>query len=62
MTDLCFLIPPVTAQIFISTAELVIPTGIETNEANLEIEMQPVTVEAKISYNLTKFLLQAYIL
>ena len=37
------------AQFFISTAELVIPTGTQTNEANAEIETQPVTVEDKIS-------------
>ena len=37
------------AQIFIPTAELAIPTGIPTNEANAETETQPVTVEAKIS-------------
>ena len=35
-------------QTFIRTAELVIPTGIAYNETNAEIEMQPVTVEAKI--------------
>ena len=44
-----FLIPAVTAQIFILTAEFVIPTGTQTNEANSDIETQPVTVEAKIS-------------
>ena len=37
------------SQIFIPTAELVIPTGTQTNEANAEIETQPVTVETKIS-------------
>ena len=37
------------AQIFIPTAELVIPTGIATNEANAEIETQPVIFETKIS-------------
>ena len=31
------------AQIFILTAELRIPTGIATNDANAEIEMQLVT-------------------
>ena len=35
---LYFLIPSVIAQIFIPTAELVIPTGTQTNEANAEIE------------------------
>ena len=37
------------AQIFNSTAELVIPTGTQTNETNAEIESQPVIFEAKIS-------------
>ena len=37
------------AQMFNPTAELVIPTKIVTNEANAEIETQPVTVETKIS-------------
>ena len=32
--DLYFLIPAVIAQIFISTAELVIPIGMVTNEVN----------------------------
>ena len=36
------------AQIFNPTAELVIPTGTQTNEANAEIERQPITVEVKI--------------
>ena len=34
---------------FIPTAELVIPTGTQTNESNAEIETQPVTVEVRIS-------------
>ena len=37
------------AQIFIPAAELVIPTGTQTNEVNAEIETKPVTVEIKIS-------------
>ena len=37
------------AQIYIPTAELSISTGIATNEANTEIEAQPVTAETKIS-------------
>ena len=49
MIDFYFLIPAVIAQIFIPTAELVIPTGTQNNEANAEIETQTVTVEAKIS-------------
>ena len=47
--DLYFLIPAVIAQIFIPTAELLIPTGTQTNEANAEIETQPVTTETEIS-------------
>ena len=37
------------AQIFVSTTELLTPTGTQTNEANEEIETQPVTDETKIS-------------
>ena len=48
-TDLYFLIPAVIAQIFIHTEELVMPTGTQTNEANVEIVTQPVIVEAEIS-------------
>ena len=47
ITDLYFLIPAVITQIFIVAAELVIPAGIPTNEANAEIETQPVTAEMK---------------
>ena len=47
--DSYFLIPTVIEQIVILTAEIVIPTGIATNEASAEIETQPVTVEAIIS-------------
>ena len=36
-------------QMFIPTAELVIPAGTQTNEANAEIETQPVVVQARIS-------------
>ena len=43
------LILTVVVQSFISTAELLIPTGRATNEVNAEYEMQPVTVETKIS-------------
>ena len=46
--DLYFLIPAVIALIFLPTAELVIPTGTQTNKANAEIETQPVTIETKI--------------
>ena len=40
---------------FTPTAELIIPTGTETNEANAEIETQIVTVEAKTSLCSTQF-------
>ena len=36
-------------QFFILAAELVIPTGIQTNEANTEFETQPVNFETKIN-------------
>ena len=51
--DLHFLIPAVIAQIFILTAELVISTGTQTNQANAEIETQPVTVKTKM-YSIPK--------
>ena len=35
------------AQIFILTAEVEIPTGTPTNEANAKIETQPLTAETK---------------
>ena len=47
ITDLCFLIPAVIAKFCNSTAELAIPTGTPTNEANAEIETQPLTAEKK---------------
>ena len=43
------------AQTFIATAELAIPTGTKTNEANAEIETQRVTVEARIRMCSTLF-------
>ena len=45
--DLCFLIPANIAQIFNPTVELAIPTGKATNEANAEIEAQPLTARIK---------------
>ena len=33
---------------FIPSAVLILPTGTLTNEANAEIQMQPVTVESRI--------------
>ena len=44
MIKLFFLIPSEIAQLFVSTAELVIPTVIATYEANEEVETQLVTV------------------
>ena len=41
------------AQIFIRTAEAIIPTGTQTNEAYPEIETQPVIVETKIGEHLS---------
>ena len=46
--DLDFLISAVSAQIFIPTADIAIPTKMPTNDINAEIETQPVTVELKI--------------
>ena len=37
---------------FNPTAGLVIPTGTQTNEANVQIEGQPVTVEIKIVFKI----------
>ena len=48
ITDLYFLIPAVIAQIFNPIAELVIPIGIPSKEAKVEIEIHPVIVEVKI--------------
>ena len=47
--DFYFLIPAVIAQIFIPTADLEITTVTQANEVNAEIEIQPVTFEARIS-------------
>ena len=44
-----FICNAVVAQIFVPTAELVIPTEIATNVENAKIETKPVTAEAKIS-------------
>ena len=45
--DLYLLIPAVIAQIFNPTANLTTPIGPPTNEANAEIETQPLTAEMK---------------
>ena len=49
IVDLYFLIAAMIVTVFIPTAKLVIPTGTQTNEANAEIETQPVTVKTNIS-------------
>ena len=46
--DLHFLIPAVIAQSFISTAELSMPTGTPSKEANAAIKTQPLTVKTKL--------------
>ena len=38
-----------TAQNFNPTTEVVVPTGTQTNQANVEIETQPVIAKANIS-------------
>ena len=43
-----FLIPAVIAQIFDPIAEIVIPLGITSKELKSEIEIHPITAEAKI--------------
>ena len=47
--DLYFLILVVAAQTYNPTAELVMSTGTQNNEANAETEIQLVIFEAKIS-------------
>ena len=47
--DLYFLIPTVIKQIFNAIAELVIPTGIPTKEANAGMKIHLVNVEIDIS-------------
>ena len=44
-----FLIPAVIAQMFHTTAELAKPRGTTTNEANAEIETQPLKEENKLA-------------
>ena len=44
-----FLIHKVCAQIFIPTAELLIPIGLHNKKAKPKIETIPLTAEAKIS-------------
>ena len=47
--------PAVIAQIFNPIAEMVIIIGIPTKEANTKIEINPVSVEAKIRKCSTQF-------
>ena len=57
--DLYCLIPAVIAKIFISTAELVIPTETQTNETNAEIEMEAVFLkleQASFQHNLNTYM------
>ena len=53
--DLYCLIPAVIGQIFIPTAELVIPIGIPTKEVKAETGTHPVTAEANINNNQYNF-------
>ena len=46
--DLYFLITAIDAQTFNTITKLAIPIGIPTKEAKAEIEIHPVTAEAKI--------------
>ena len=46
--DLYFLIPAVITQIFNPVAELVIPIGIPTKEAKVEMETHPVILEITV--------------
>ena len=46
--ELHFLIPAVITLIFNLIAELAVPIGIPSKEAKIEIEIHPVTTEAKI--------------
>ena len=56
------MIPAAIKQIFNPIAELVVPKGIPTKEAKPEMEVHPVTVEAKIRmtivYNLVFTIVQ----
>ena len=58
ITDLYFLNPAVIAQIFIPTAELILPTRAQTNEANAEIETQ--SVISRLEYASVKHNLNTY--
>ena len=49
ITDLYFLIPTVITQIFNPIVQLVIPIGIPTKEAKIEMEAHPVIVEIAVS-------------
>ena len=45
ITDLYFLIPVFITDIFNSTAEIIIPTGIPMKKSKAEMDTHPVTVE-----------------
>ena len=47
---LCYLNPARISSNLNYTADLVIPTGTQTNKANAEIKTQPVTVETNIRF------------
>ena len=47
MVGLCFLVPTVNAQIFNSTAKLVMPARTLTNESNKDIKTNPKIAEPK---------------
>ena len=49
--NLSFLVPAVIAQNFNPTSELVTSIGMPINEANAEIETQPLTVETETKKN-----------
>ena len=49
ITDLYFLIPTVITQIFNPIVQLVVPIGIPTKEAKIEMETHPVIVEIAVS-------------
>ena len=56
--ELYFLFPAAIAEMFNPIAELVVPIGIPSKEANVEIEIHPVIGEAKresVQYNLVLY-------
>ena len=53
--ELCFTIPEVIPQNSTPITYLVIPIGIPIEEQKAEMEIQPVTAEAKIRYDLKQY-------